>query len=124
MTNHQGEESAAYHWASRVATFTGLPIPIGWSNHEAGWRNDWKEPGQRKQDVDLLYRTGDLNSALFLIRKYGIEYVFIGSVERERYPAEGLRKFARLGEVVYREGPVEIWAVGSGQGAGGSGTGY
>ncbi len=115
MTNHKGEESAAYHWASRVATFTGLPIPIGWANHEAGWRNDWKEPGERKKDVDLLYRTGDLNSAIFLLGKYGIEYVFIGSVERERYPAEGLRKFARLGELVYREGGVEIWAVGSGQ---------
>lgn len=111
MTNGAGQESAAYHWASRVATFTGLPIPIGWANHEAGWRNDWKEPGERKKDVDLLYRTTDLNSAIFLLGKYGIEYVFIGSVERDRYPEEGLRKFSRLGELVYREGPVEIWSV-------------
>lgn len=111
MANQSGAESAAYHWASRAATFTGLPIPIGWENHEAGWRNDWKEPRQRKQDVDLLYRTTDLNSAVFLLRKYGIKYVFIGSVERDRYPSEGLEKFARLGELVYREGRVEIWSV-------------
>jgi len=111
MTKQDGGEAEAYVWASRVATFTGLPIPIGWANHEAGWRNDWKEPQERKKDVDLLYRTTDLNSALFLLNKYGIEYVFIGSVERDRYPAEGLGKFSRLGELVYREGPVEIWSV-------------
>ncbi len=112
MTKQDGSESAAYHWASRVATFTGLPIPIGWANHEAGWRNDWTEPGRRKRDVDLLYRTGNLNVAINLIGRYGIEYVFIGSVERDRYPQEGLEKFARLGEVIYREGPVELWRIG------------
>jgi YYY domain-containing protein len=112
MTKQDGGEAQAYVWASRVATFTGLPIPIGWANHEAGWRNDWKEPGQRQRDVELLYRTTDFNAAINLIGKYGIEYVFIGSVERDRYSEEGLAKFARIGEPVYREGPVEIWKVG------------
>lgn len=111
MTKQDGGEAQAYVWASRVATFTGLPIPIGWANHEAGWRNDWKEPGQRQRDVELLYRTTDLNAAIHLIGKYGIEYVFIGSVERDRYPESGLSKFAQLGESVYREGPVEIWGI-------------
>ncbi len=111
MAKQDGSESAAYHWASRVATFTGLPIPIGWANHQAGWRNDWQEPNRRKRDVDLLYRTVDLSAAVNLIGRYDIEYVFIGSVERGRYPAEGLRKFARLGELVYREGPVELWRI-------------
>ncbi len=113
MTNQDGGESQAYHWASRVATFTGLPILVGWANHEAGWRNDWKEPGQRKSDTDLLFRTTNINTAINLLNKYDIQYVFIGSVERDRYPEEGLRKFSELGKLVYREGPVEIWKVGS-----------
>lgn len=112
MANHKGGESQAYHWASRVATFTGLPILIGWANHEAGWRNDWKEPGERKNDTDLLYRTTNLNAAIHLLNKYHIKYVYIGRIERNRYPDEGLSKFSQLGELVYGDGPVEIWKVG------------
>ena len=113
MGNHDGGESQAYHWASRVATFTGLPILIGWANHEAGWRNDWKEPGERKKDTELLYRTTNLNAAIHLLNKYDIRYVYIGKIERDRYPSEGLVKFNQLGELVYSDGPVEIWKMGS-----------
>lgn len=111
MANHNNNESQAYHWASRVATFTGLPIPIGWANHEAGWRNDWKEAGARKNDADLLYRTTNLNTALHLINKYGIQCVYIGRIERTRYPKAGLDKFSKLGDSIYHEGPVEIWKI-------------
>ena len=116
MTNAKGDESQAYHWASRVATFTGLPILVGWANHEAGWRNDWEEPGQRKRDTDLLYRTTNPNTAILLIQKYNIQYIYIGRVERERYPEDGLQKFALLGELVYQDEPVEIWRVGGERG--------
>ncbi len=111
MGSHTGGESAAYHWASRVATFTGLPIPVGWANHEAGWRNDNVEPYQRKRDTDLLYKTTNLNAAINLLSKYDIRYVYIGRIERNRYPAEGLAKFSKLGELVYSDEPVEIWKV-------------
>jgi len=115
MISHSGGESAAYHWASRIATFTGLPIPVGWSNHEAGWRNDQVEPYQRKRDTDLLYQTTNLNPAIHLLNKYDIRYVYIGQIERNRYPAEGLTKFRELGTLVYSDGPVEIWQIGSGE---------
>lgn len=102
----------AYDWASRISTFTGLPTLVGWVNHEAGWRNDWTEPGRRNQDTQKIYSTTDLNSARRLIRKYNIEYIYLGKLERENYPEAGLKKFSRLGELVYREGPVEIYWVG------------
>ena len=111
MASHSGGESAAYQWASRIATFTGLPIPIGWANHEAGWRNDQVEPYQRKRDTDLLYQTTNLNAAIHLLNKYDIRYVYIGQIEQNRYPEEGLEKFSRLGELVYQDGPVSIWQI-------------
>jgi YYY domain-containing protein len=101
----------AYHWASRVSTFTGFPTLVGWVNHESGWRNSWKEPQERDKDTKTLYTTADANLALYLIRKYGIEYVYIGKLERNRFPKEGLDKFARMGQTVYHEGPVEIIRV-------------
>jgi len=102
----------AYHWASRVATFTGFPTLVGWVNHESGWRNSWREPQERDKDAKTLYTTPDQNLALYLIRKYGIDYVYIGALERGRFPPEGLDKFARMGKTVYQKGPVEIIRVG------------
>jgi len=52
--------------------------------------------------------------AIHLLNKYDIRYVYIGKIERDRYPSEGLVKFNQLGELVYSDGPVEIWEVGSG----------
>ncbi len=102
----------AYHWASRVSTFTGLPTIVGWMNHQAGWRNDWTEPSRRGRDVDTIYSTTDAGLARRIMNNYGVEYVFIGNLERGRYPRPGLEKFERLGREVYRRGAVTIYRVG------------
>lgn len=102
----------AYDWASRISTFSSLPTLVGWVNHEAGWRNDWEEPGRRRADTDTLYRTTNLNAALHLIEKYDIRYIYVGGLEREKYPRQGLEKFRRIGREIYRDGPVVIWDVG------------
>jgi len=48
---------------------------------------------------------------LTLLDKYGISYVYVGPLERERYPAAGLAKFAGLMETVYDTGTVTIYRV-------------
>jgi uncharacterized membrane protein len=102
----------AYHWASRVSTFTGLPTLVGWMNHQAGWRNDWTEPARRGRNADTIYSTTDNTLARSLLLLYGVRYVFIGNLERKRYPSEGLEKFERLGQAIYRQGPVTIYRLG------------
>jgi len=103
----------AYDWAPRIATFTGRPTLVGWNNHEAGWRNDWREPTRRSEATAAVYSTEDLTRARSLIDEYGIDYVYIGRTERTHYPGPGLEKFERLGDVVYAEGPVRIFRVGA-----------
>ncbi len=102
----------AYDWASRIATFTGLPTLVGWVNHEAGWRNDWDEAGRRQKDTQTIYTTTNSNVALNLIYRYKVKYIYIGRLERELYPEDALAKFAGMGTLVYQDGPVEIYQVG------------
>ncbi len=54
----------------------------------------------------------DPNQALTLLDKYDISYVYVGPVERARYPTAGLAKFAQLMEPVYSAGSVTIYRVG------------
>ncbi len=88
--------SHAYGWGARMSMQTGRPVFIGWVNHEAGWRNDWREPRRRRAVVDEIYRTGDLTRAWELARGAGASWLYVGSVEAEQfggYRAPNLQKF-------------------------------
>jgi hypothetical protein len=102
---------SAYKYESRVSTYTGLPTLLGWQNHESIWRRglfwdeeanqtrNWQKTGERKQDVERIYRAANLDEVESLIDEYGIEYIFVGDLERKHYPAEALDKFRKLPRV-------------------------
>ena len=83
-----------YRWGARVSVYTGLPSVIGWKWHQEQQRWNYREAvDQRVRDVDTIYSTTDASEALSLMGKYGVEYVYVGQMERLYYPADGLAKF-------------------------------
>ncbi len=106
-----GDRYRAYVYEGRVSAFTGLPTLLGWGGHEHQWRGNYDEPARREPDIQTLYTTTDTDQALSLLRRYGIQYVYIGPLEQSRYPPDGLAKFARIGQVVYDAGGVRIFRI-------------
>ena len=85
---------------------------VGWGNHESQWRKEW--PSQTERDVDELYTTLDLGRARQLIDQYGVQYVVVGQLEREKYGASGagaLDKFAQLGGVAVNEMGTFVYRI-------------
>ncbi len=104
----------AYQFTSDISTMTGLPTVVGWVTHEVMWRGSWDQVAGRDTDVDNIYKSPDGDEALALLRKYNVEYVYIGRVEKERYPAESLLKFAGDPErytLVYESQGAKIYQV-------------
>ena len=82
-----------YRWGGRVSIYTGLPSVIGWGWHQAQQRWGYRPAVDRRlADVDRIYSTTDASKALSLMREYGVEYVYLGQLERLYYP-EGIEKF-------------------------------
>ena len=81
-----------YSTDSRVSAFTGLPTVIGWEGHEMMWRGSYEDVRVRAEDVDKIYSTKNINTAIGLLNKYNVSYVYIGAAERARY-GKGLDKF-------------------------------
>ncbi|MCS7283845.1 MAG: DUF2298 domain-containing protein [Anaerolineae bacterium] len=106
-----GDRYRAYVYEGRVSAFTGLPTLLGWGGHEHQWRGDYKEPARREPDIQTLYTTPDPYQALPLLKRYGIQYVYVGLVERSRYPPEGLEKFSQIGETIYDANGVKIFRI-------------
>jgi uncharacterized membrane protein len=70
---------------SRFSIDTGLPTIIGWQRHEEQQRPaDGLQ--QRVDDVRTLYTSPDPAAKLAILRKYDVQYVIVGDLERV-YPA-------------------------------------
>jgi YYY domain-containing protein len=101
-----------YSFYGRVATFTGHSTLLGWGNHESLWRDwGWGITGERTRDIKKIFDTRNKEELRNLITKYGIRYVYIGTLEKKEYSAGGLRGFANSFPLVYRNKDVSIYKV-------------
>jgi YYY domain-containing protein len=97
-------EGGDYKYYSRVSSFTGIPTVIGMPFHEIMWRGTESGVGRRTADVRDMYQ--DPDQTLALIDQYGIDLIYVGEMERERYtvalPSSGL-------ELIYDQKDVQIY---------------
>ena len=96
---------------SRVSTYTGLPTILGWEHHEWVWRGSNRDFAGRREDVDQIYQSEDLDQVETLLEKYGVIYIYIGRLEREMYGADVGEKFADFMDVVFENDGVTIYRI-------------
>ncbi|MDQ2809636.1 MAG: DUF2298 domain-containing protein, partial [Chloroflexota bacterium] len=111
----------------RVSAYTGMPGILVWRGHENQWRGG--QPGimaqfdARVADQLELYTTPDPQRAAAILRKYGIHYVFVGSIEKgeqgqpnplpANWPpsAPALGKFAGFMDRVFEGGGTQVYRL-------------
>lgn len=99
-----------YSGYARVSTLSGQPSVLGWPGHEGQWRGGYDEVGNREPDMRTLYETPDWRTALEIIKRYDIRYIFIGNLERSTY-AVSQDKFSFNLEAGFDQGNVQIYVV-------------
>ena len=106
----QNAYDAAY---GRVGALTGIPIVLGWENHQRQWRGATYAAiaGTRRQDMERLYRAESMDLVSHIIARYGIDYIFYGATERRQYGDDGERKFLDHLPVVCQAGDARVFAV-------------
>lgn len=103
-----------YSYSSRVASLTGLPTVIGWGMHEIMWRGDWGGVERRTNDADNIYNSQNESQVVELLRKYNVRYVYVGSLETQKYSPGGLAKFRLrpdLFRLIYSNSGSQIYEV-------------
>ena len=95
-----------YHWGSRVSIYTGLPTVIGWDWHQKQQRSivDGGIIDRRIDAVRAIYNTRDANDALANLRRFRVQYIYVGEMERAFYDATGLSKF----DAMVKQGQLEF----------------
>jgi len=113
-----------YNELGRWGAFTGLPSVLGWDHH-IGERGHVPEKAPRMFDVQRFYQSPDREECLRVLRKYGVDYVVVGELERSRWLHAGqpfatntakFRAWSDVLETVYdssglESGGVQIYRV-------------
>ncbi len=104
-----------YDYYGRVAVMSGVPCVLGWGNHESLWRDwTWKIVLQRENDIREMYKSTNVRRVYELLKKYGVTYVFVGTLEEKQfyeYDLNGREKFKNIADVVYDKNNVTIFKV-------------
>ena len=77
----------AYTDYGRIGAASGLPIVLGWENHEGLWRGGGSvaETSARKRDLKLIYTSEEFAGVLGLLHQYQVRYVFVGALEKRDF---------------------------------------
>lgn len=101
----------SYTEFARISTHTDLQTVLGWVGHELQWRGGVESQGSRGTDIERLYSTSDWQEAQEVVRQYGIDYVYIGPLERSTYGPIRENKFEVFMTRIYEQGQVVIYAA-------------
>jgi streptogramin lyase len=107
-------QGASYQDFSRISMLTGLPTVLGWEHHVKQRGNPPEEVDARREAVSLIYSSNAAAPAENLLRRYHVGYVYVGWLERQTYPKQGLRKFDTekgLFEVAYENREAKLYRV-------------
>jgi uncharacterized membrane protein len=104
----QGDSYTDY---ARISANTGLPTVLGWTVHEWLWRGSYSVPEPRINDVKTLYETTNLQTARLLLKEYHVQYVYVGTLEYQKYPNLDEQKFKELGHIIYQHGTTRIYKM-------------
>jgi YYY domain-containing protein len=110
-----------YRWCTRFTINTGLPGVVGWNFHQRQQRGIFAPQVQeRVNEVGMFYNTTDIQLAVNFLKKYDVQYIVVGQLERNIYPVlpdlpDGLAKFKEFEgtywKAVYQDANTTIYEV-------------
>ena len=106
----------AYNVAfGRVGTLTGIPVVLGWENHERQWRGATYPDiaGSRASDLKELYTRHEMSEVEHILGRYSITHIMYGATEHQQYGSLGEEKFLDNLPVVCESGNSRIFHVGA-----------
>ena len=96
---------------ARVSGRTGIPTILGWAGHEEQWRGNRIGFRQRADDVRAIYTEIDPTVVRDLLQKYGVEYVYVGSLERDLYDIPETTALDSFMDRAFESGDITIYKV-------------
>ncbi len=96
---------------ARISGRTGVPTILGWAGHEEQWRGSRRGFRERADDVRSIYTAVDVPVVEELLEKYGVEYVYVGTLERDLYGLGATTALDEFMDRAFESGEITIYKV-------------
>lgn len=94
-----------------ISAYTGIPTVSGWFVHEWLWRGAPEFPQTRVADITNIYNSTDPQAARAILEKYNVNYIIVGSFEREKFPSLDEMKFLQFASVAFQTGSTTVYKL-------------
>ena len=95
----------------RISSKTGLPTVLEWPTHQVGNRGGPEPLGQRRQEIETVYKTQSIDEARAILDKYEVKYVIVGTFEKQTYGEDGLAKFAQFMLPAFQNEAITVYRL-------------
>jgi uncharacterized membrane protein len=100
-----------YSEYGRISAFAGVPTVVGWIGHELQWRGPLPELDSRKDDVQRAYTLGDRAQVIDILRRYKVQFVVVGELERAAYGDDIASRLESWFPVAYEQSGTSVYRV-------------
>ena len=109
----EGSGTSYHSETNRISAATGRCTLLGWPGHEMQWRgNNYPEmAGTRENILTAIYRSATGPELLALLRSSGVDFLYVGPMERVRYKITRARErqFDEAMQLVFQSVEVKIY---------------
>ena len=102
----------SYSQYGRFSGWTGRPTILGWAHHQSQWRGGDEYWVDRERDIERIYNSADDVETRTLLVRYDADYLVVSPNERGKYTELDVSKFDRIGNRVFENQEVIIFALG------------
>jgi len=95
----------------RISSKTGLPTVLEWPTHQVGNRGGAEPLGNRRQEIETVYKTQSIDEARAILDKYEVKYVVVGTFEKQTYGEDGLAKFAQFMLPAFQNEAITVYRL-------------
>jgi len=107
-----GDDYSNVYGYVRASASTGLPTILGLQEHQWVWRGwEYEDTRGRREDVDRIYESEELDEVEALLEEYDVTYVYVGREENKKYGSEVGERFDSFMDVVFENEEVTIYRV-------------
>lgn len=91
-------------YSGRITAYSGRHAILQWGHNQlfAYGPTIKDELSQRENDIKTIYEENDKTKVVKLLKKYNIEYIYVGKYEQELYKEGNLKGFADICNVVFQ----------------------
>ncbi len=97
---------------NHFSAFTGMPTIVGWAVHEWLWRGGYEFVAPRREEVRLIYESGNPQQIRAILAKYNVRFILVGNLERQKFTNLKEDSFSIIGKPVFTYRTTVVYEIG------------